>query len=88
MSWPPAARHGPVKLFPAANLGPGYLRTIRPVLADAEIVPTGGLGLDDVDEWLSAGAVAVGLGGALLNALVVDPAGTTRRLAALTAGTS
>jgi len=78
------ARHGPVKLFPAAAVGPDYLRTIRPVLADADVVPTGGIGLGDVEEWLAAGALAVGIGGDLLRALAADRTGTAERLAALT----
>lgn len=57
-----AARHGPVKLFPAHVGGPAYLKSVRTVLAGADIIPTGGIGLADVDAYLSAGAVAVGLG--------------------------
>lgn len=57
-----AARHGPVKLFPAHVGGPAYLKSVRTVLGDAEIIPTGGIRLDDVDGYLAAGAVAVGLG--------------------------
>lgn len=54
-----------VKLFPAASGGPGHLRRIREPFPEIPIVPTGGVGVEDVGDWLSAGAVAVGLGGAL-----------------------
>lgn len=55
-----------VKLFPAARMGPGYLRDLHGPLPDLEIMPTGGIGVEDVSAWLCAGAVAVGLGGPLL----------------------
>lgn len=61
-----AAALGPVKLFPAAVGGPGLLRSVRDVLPDAVIVPTGGIALADVPTWLSAGAHAVGVGSDLL----------------------
>jgi 2-dehydro-3-deoxyphosphogluconate aldolase/(4S)-4-hydroxy-2-oxoglutarate aldolase len=60
-----AAGHGIAKLFPARTAGPGYLRSILDVLPGARVVPTGGLALDDVEDGLAAGALAVGLGGGL-----------------------
>lgn len=55
-----------VKLFPAGPLGPAWARHLRGPLPELAYVPTGGVGLDDVGMWLSAGALAVGLGGELL----------------------
>ena len=55
-----------VKLFPAGGLGPGYLKDLRGPLPGVRIMPTGGIGLDDIAAWLAAGAVAVGLGGPLI----------------------
>jgi 2-dehydro-3-deoxyphosphogluconate aldolase/(4S)-4-hydroxy-2-oxoglutarate aldolase len=55
-----------IKLFPAGGLGPGYLKDLRGPLPDVKIMPTGGIGLDDIAKWLSAGAVAVGVGGPLI----------------------
>ena len=55
-----------VKVFPAGGLGPGYLRDIRGPLPAARVMPTGGIKIEDVADWLLAGAVAVGLGGPLL----------------------
>lgn len=52
-----------LKLFPASLGGPAYLRALRGPFADAAIVPTGGLGPDDVLPYLEAGATCVGLGG-------------------------
>ena len=54
-----------LKLFPASLGGPAYLRALRGPFPDAAIVPTGGLGPDEVLPYLEAGATCVGLGGRL-----------------------
>ncbi|MCE3552761.1 bifunctional 4-hydroxy-2-oxoglutarate aldolase/2-dehydro-3-deoxy-phosphogluconate aldolase [Pseudonocardia sp. RS11V-5] len=54
-----------VKLFPAGTVGPGHLKAVREPLPELAIMPTGGIGVDDVGTWLQAGALAVGLGGSL-----------------------
>jgi 2-dehydro-3-deoxyphosphogluconate aldolase/(4S)-4-hydroxy-2-oxoglutarate aldolase len=55
-----------VKLFPASAVGPAYLRDLSGPFPDLELMPTGGILLDDVPAWLDAGARAVGLGGPLI----------------------
>jgi 2-dehydro-3-deoxyphosphogluconate aldolase/(4S)-4-hydroxy-2-oxoglutarate aldolase len=55
-----------VKLFPASAVGPGYIKDVHGPLPGMRIMPTGGIGIDDIGAWLSAGASAVGLGGPLL----------------------
>ncbi|MBV9448143.1 MAG: bifunctional 4-hydroxy-2-oxoglutarate aldolase/2-dehydro-3-deoxy-phosphogluconate aldolase [Streptosporangiaceae bacterium] len=62
-----SARHGVAKLFPAASAGPGYLRSVLDVIPGARVIPTGGIGLDRVGDWLAAGAYAVGAGGGLVS---------------------
>lgn len=57
---------GLVKLFPASAVGPRYLADVRGPLPGLAIMPTGGIGLRDVADWIRAGAHAVGLGGPLL----------------------
>ena len=57
-----------VKLFPAATAGPRWIRQLLGPFPDAQVVPTGGIGLDDLGTWLAAGAVAVGLGSSLCSA--------------------
>jgi 2-dehydro-3-deoxyphosphogluconate aldolase/(4S)-4-hydroxy-2-oxoglutarate aldolase len=54
-----------VKLFPAGRLGAGYLRDIRGPFPHIAVVPTGGIALSAIPEWLDAGAMAVGLGSPL-----------------------
>jgi len=61
-----------VKLFPASAGGPRYLRDVRAPLPDIPIVPTGGVGIDDIPAYLAAGAIAVGLGGPLFGNVLND----------------
>ena len=66
-----------VKLFPAATVGPGYLKQIAGPFPDIPFVPTGGVSAETAGEWMAAGAVAVGMGGWLIGD--GEPAGITER---------
>ncbi len=55
-----------VKLFPASSGGVRYLRDVRAPLPQIPLVPTGGVALDQIADYIAAGAVAVGLGGPLV----------------------
>jgi 2-dehydro-3-deoxyphosphogluconate aldolase/(4S)-4-hydroxy-2-oxoglutarate aldolase len=55
-----------VKVFPAATVGPGYISQLRGPFPEIQVIPSGGVGIDDVPSWIKAGAVAVSLGGPLL----------------------
>ena len=55
-----------VKLFPADGLGPAYVKALRAPLPHLQIVPTGGVELKNVGDWLRAGCVAVGVGSSLI----------------------
>ena len=63
-----SARHGVAKLFPAHVGGIRYLRSLLAIAPGARVVPTGGIALADVSQWLAAGASAVGVGRDLLDA--------------------
>ncbi len=56
-----------VKLFPAANMGPGYLKAVRAPLNHVRIMAVGGINEKNVGDFLAAGAVGVGVGGNLAN---------------------
>ncbi len=56
-----------VKVFPATTFGPGYLKDVRAPLPHVKLMPTGGVTLDNAGDWIRAGAVAVGVGSALLD---------------------
>lgn len=58
-----------VKVFPATALGPGYLKDVRGPLPQVRLMPTGGVSVANAGAWIRAGAVAIGVGTAL-----VDPA--------------
>ncbi|MDH6464362.1 2-dehydro-3-deoxyphosphogluconate aldolase/(4S)-4-hydroxy-2-oxoglutarate aldolase [Micromonospora sp. A200] len=55
-----------VKLFPAALGGPTYLKALRDPFPDIPFVAVGGVGLAEMPAYLSAGAIAVGVGGPLV----------------------
>jgi len=61
-----------VKVFPSTSLGPTFIKDIRAPLPQLKLMPTGGVSLDNAAEWLRAGAVAVGVGSALVDAAVVN----------------
>jgi 2-dehydro-3-deoxyphosphogluconate aldolase/(4S)-4-hydroxy-2-oxoglutarate aldolase len=54
-----------VKLFPGSAFGPSYVKAVRGPLPEIQIMPTGGVSLDNVQEWVKNGVVAVGVGGEL-----------------------
>lgn len=54
-----------VKVFPGELFGPKIIKAIKGPIPYAPLMPTGGVSLDNVAEWIKAGAVAVGAGGSL-----------------------
>jgi 2-dehydro-3-deoxyphosphogluconate aldolase/(4S)-4-hydroxy-2-oxoglutarate aldolase len=54
-----------VKIFPAELFGPKIIKAIRGPLPYAPLVPTGGVTVDNLEEWFQAGALAVGVGGTI-----------------------
>lgn len=61
-----------VKVFPATALGPQFIKDVRAPLPQVKLMPTGGVSLDNAGDWIRAGAVAVGVGSALLDARAID----------------
>jgi 2-dehydro-3-deoxyphosphogluconate aldolase/(4S)-4-hydroxy-2-oxoglutarate aldolase len=60
-----------VKVFPATALGPAYFKDVRGPLPQVKLMPTGGVSLENAGEWIRAGAVAIGVGGALVDPKLV-----------------
>lgn len=54
-----------IKIFPGELFGPQIIKSIHGPIPQAELMPTGGVSLDNVEEWIKAGAVAVGAGSSL-----------------------
>src|SRR5262245_912671 len=61
-----------VKVFPATALGPGYIKDVRAPLPQVKLMPTGGVTVENAGEWIKAGAVAVGVGSALLDSKAIE----------------
>ena len=81
-----------VKVFPATALGPQYIKDVRAPLPQVKLMPTGGVSLDNAGDWIRAGAVAVGVGSALVDSAAVERgqfetiAAHARRIVAAVAG--
>lgn len=74
-----------LKLFPAAQAGPGGLSALRAVLpAGTQVYAVGGVGAADFAAWIRAGAAGFGIGGALYTP-GMTAAEVGRRAAALVA---
>ena len=61
-----------IKVFPADIGGPAYLKTLHGPLPQVRLLPTGGVNLNTITDFLKAGACAVGLGGALVEPKAVQ----------------
>ncbi len=73
-----------VKIFPAENLGPAYIRALRGPLPHLRLVPTGGVDPGNIGAFFEAGCAAVGVGSSLLAARMIEEAdwpAVTRRAA-------
>jgi len=54
-----------VKIFPGELFGPAFVKAAKGPLPQASLMPTGGVTLKNVEEWIEAGSVAVGVGASL-----------------------
>lgn len=57
-----------IKIFPGEIAGVQLIKAIHGPLPQAQLMPTGGVNLDNMWDWLDAGCVAVGAGGSLTGA--------------------
>lgn len=55
-----------VKLFPGSAFGPSIVKAFKAPLPHLNIMPTGGVDLENMADWFAAGVVTVGVGGNLL----------------------
>ena len=51
-----------LKLFPANGFEPSFIGSVNGPLPKVRIMPTGGINIKNMNAWLDAGAVAVGIG--------------------------
>ncbi len=56
-----------LKVFPATTLGPKFFKDVAGPMGHIPLMPTGGVDLNNIQDFVHAGAVAVGVGSSLLN---------------------
>ena len=62
-AWDAGANY--VKIFPAANLGTGYIKAVRSPISHIPMMAVGGISTENFAEFLSAGCCGAGIGGSL-----------------------
>lgn len=61
-----------VKLFPANNFTPQMIKAAKAPLPQINIMPTGGINLENITQWKQAGAILAGVGGNLFKGAAED----------------
>lgn len=61
-----------VKLFPGDVFGPKYVKAVKAPIPHVEIMPTGGVSIDNVEKWFEMGVSCVGVGSSLFGAGSLD----------------
>ncbi len=75
-----------IKVFPGEIVGPAFIRAVRAPLPHIPLMPTGGVALDNLEQWFDAGVFAVGIGSYVsAPAKSGDIAGIANRAGELTA---
>lgn len=54
-----------IKVFPGSSFGPSFIKAVKGPLPQAILMPTGGVSLDNVQQWIKNGCIAVGVGSQL-----------------------
>jgi 2-dehydro-3-deoxyphosphogluconate aldolase/(4S)-4-hydroxy-2-oxoglutarate aldolase len=61
-----------IKVFPASALGPAYIRELSGPFPDFKLLPTGGITLENMDDFVKAGAKGLGIGSHLFPANIIQ----------------
>lgn len=61
-----------VKVFPATSFGPEYIKDVKAPLNQVKLLPTGGVSLDNLTDFLQAGADGVGMGSQLFDKKLIQ----------------
>jgi len=67
-----------IKLFPGSAFGPSFVSAVKGPLPQINIMPTGGVSLENIDEWFKNGVVACGAGGKLASGSSEDITNTAK----------
>lgn len=69
------------KLFPGSLLGPSFIKDVKGPIPHVQLMPSGGVSLDNLDKWVNNGAFAVGIGSALTNGVTVGDYSSVQKAA-------
>lgn len=61
-----------IKLFPGGVLGPSFIKDIHGPIPEVDLMPSGGVSIENVKAWKEAGACAVGIGSALTSKVATE----------------
>lgn len=56
-----------IKFFPGSSFGPDFVKAVKGPLPQINLMPTGGVDLENIGQWIENGCVAVGVGGNLVS---------------------
>jgi 2-dehydro-3-deoxyphosphogluconate aldolase / (4S)-4-hydroxy-2-oxoglutarate aldolase len=68
-----------IKLFPGDLFGPKYVKAIKAPIPNVEIMPTGGVTVDNIEEWFENGVACVGAGSSLIKGTAEEIEATAKR---------
>lgn len=71
-----------VKVFPGGILGPAFIKNVHGPIPHIEMMPSGGVSLENMDQWIANGAWAVGIGSALTSELKEKGLGSVKEASA------
>lgn len=69
------------KLFPGSLLGPSFIKDVKGPIPHVQLMPSGGVSLDNIDKWVKNGAFAVGIGSALTKGVTEGDYSSVQRVA-------
>lgn len=61
-----------VKVFPIDVYGPSYIKAVKAPLSNVELLAVGGITINNINDYLSAGAVGVGIGTGIVNKSMIE----------------
>lgn len=67
-----------IKLFPGDVFGAKYVKAIKAPIPNVEIMPTGGVSVDNIEEWFANGVSCVGVGSSLIKGSPEDIENTAK----------
>ena len=67
-----------IKLFPGDVFGAKYVKAIKAPIPNIEIMPTGGVSVDNIEQWFANGVSCVGVGSSLIKGSLEDIENTAK----------